>query len=240
MVYSDTSTKLGLVQDCEMNVFGNYGDISGNANRLYDFTARMNRSLDKVASKIMAVDGRWQWDDSNYTDFPIGQTDLVNGQADYTMSVDFLVIEKVQILDSEDNLVTLQPLDITDPISQQYLDAAATVTDSTPIYYDKKGSSLVLYPTVNYSKTNGLIVHHKRPPSYFAHTDTTKIPGIPSIFHRYVSLDASLDYAISHSMPVKNDLAVLVQTMEVQIEEHYQKRSKDEVRVARPRVNQSR
>lgn len=240
MVFSDTSTKLGLVQDCEMNIFNNYGDISSNSNRLYDFTARMNRSLDKVAGLIMSVDNKWQYDDSNYTDFPIGRTDLVANQADYTMSVNFLIIEKVLILDPAGNSTIIYPIDITDPSMSWYLQQPASPGVGQPFRYDKTGNSIVLYPTPNYSATAGLIVHYKRPPSYFAYTDTTKTPGIPSIYHRYVSLDASLDYAISKNMAIKNDLAVLVKNMEDAIMEHYDKRPKDEQKIIRPVYSNSR
>ena len=40
-------------------------------------TANVNRALDNVVSAILGADGRWQWDDTNYTDLPIGVTDLV-------------------------------------------------------------------------------------------------------------------------------------------------------------------
>lgn len=233
MVFSDTTTKQGLLQDCEQLVFGNYGDISNNSDRLYDFTARMNRSLDKVASKIMQVDGRWQWDDTNYTDFPVGSTDIISGQADYTLDVTHLIIEKVTILDSSGSSYVIYPIDIQDPVMFQYLQQPPTQATGQPTYYDKKGNSIILYPTPNYNATAGLTVHYKRPASYFAHTDTTKAPGIPSIFHRYVSLDASLDYAISKGLSVKNDIATLHADIENIIQEHYQKRSKDEPKFIR-------
>jgi hypothetical protein len=231
--FSDTAQKQGLVQDCEQLVFSNYGDITNYPDRLYDFTARMNRSLDKVASKIMQVDGRWQWDDTNYTDFPIGVTNIVNGQADYTLDVTHLIIEKVTILDSTGNSYIIYPIDIQDPVMAQYLQTPVIPPTGQPTYYDKKGGSIVLFPTPNYDATAGLTVHYKRPASYFTYTDTIKTPGIPSIFHRYVSLDASLDYAVSKRLSVKDDLAVLHKDMEDMIQEHYQKRSKDEPKFIR-------
>jgi len=230
MVYSDTTTKQGLVQDCEMIVFGAYGDISGNADRLFDFTARMNRATDKITGLILSVDNKWQFDDTTYTDFPIGSTALVIGQSDYTLDVTHLIIEAVTILDSSNNSVVIYPIDIQDPSMVQYLQQPATPATGQPTRYDKKGGSLVLYPAPNYNKTLGLTVHYKRPSSYFAHTDTTKVPGIPSVYHRYISMEASLDYAISKRLPIKNDLAVSVKDITDMVQEHYQKRSKDEAK----------
>ena len=78
--FSDTSaTKGGLIQECESQVFGDnsYGRISNDASLLATFTRYINEALNRVASLIMTADGRWQWDDTNTTDYPIGTTDLV-------------------------------------------------------------------------------------------------------------------------------------------------------------------
>lgn len=240
MVFSDTSTKLGLVQDAEQLLFGNYGEISSNTNRLYDFTARMNRSLDKAVSKILSCDGRWQFDDSNNTDLPIGSTALVSGQADYTLAVSHLDIIKVLAKDSAGNLRVITPIDENDLIGERYLNETTTAETGIPQFYDKKGSSIFLYPTPNYASSAGLVVHFQRGPSYFAYTDTTKTPGFASIFHRYVSLDASLDYAISKSLPQAKNLSTLVQNMETQMEEFYSKRSRDEQKFIRSVIRSSR
>jgi hypothetical protein len=238
MVFSDTTTKLGLIQDCEQLVFGNYGDITGNADRLYDFTARLNRAYDKVATLIMSVDGRWQFDDMNYTDLPIGSTALVSGQQDYTFDVEHLDIVKATCLDSAGNKIILRPFDISDPIAEAYL--TDMTSGGTPIFYDKTGESIMLYPIPNYAKAGGLTVHYRRRPSYFAHTDTTKPVGIPSIFHRYLSLDASLDHAISKQLGMKNDLASMMEKMETALKEWYSMRSKDDPKFIRPVMYSSR
>jgi hypothetical protein len=233
MVFSDTTTKQGLIQDCEQLLFSDYGSISGNENLLYDFTARINRAYDKFATKVMSVDGRWQWDDTNYTDFPIGKTALVDGQEDYSLDIEFMDVEKVVILDVAGNKKLLRPIDINDPMGQVYITSIVN-TGGIPEVYDKSGRSLFLYPIPNYDKPAGLIVYYRRKPSYFAYTDTTKAVGVPAVYHRYLSLEASLDYAISKQMGVKNDLALRVKEMEADIEEWYSRRSKDESKFIRP------
>jgi hypothetical protein len=241
MVYSDTSTKLGLIQDCEQLIFGNYTDISGNPDRLYDFTARINRAYDKLATIIMGVDGRWQFDDTNYTDLPIGTTDLFSGRQDYTLDVEFLDIVKVLMLDPAGNKTILRPFDIDDPLGRPFLQQPPAV-GGIPTHYDKTGGSVLLYPTPNYDSDGGLTVHYRRKPSYFAYTDTTKAVGVPANFHRYLSLEASFDYASSPSKQLasKDDLAVKVKEMEAQIEEWYSRRSKDEPKFIRGLMRSSR
>lgn len=240
MVFSDTSTKLGLIQDCEQLLFGNYGEISGNANRLYDFTARLNRSLDKAVSKILSCDGRWQFDDANYTDLPIGSTNIVASQADYTMAVSHLDVLKVLAKDSAGNLRVLTPIDESDPIGIRYLNETTTAETGIPQYYDKKGSSIILYPTPNYASTAGLVVHFQRGPSYFAYTDTTKAPGFPSTFHRFVSLDTAVDYGVSKTLPQVDGWARERDTVGQQMEDFFSKRSRDEQKSIRPVIRSSR
>lgn len=239
MVFSDTGQKTGLIQDCEQLVFGNYGDISNLPDRLYDFTARLNRSYDKLATIIMFTDGRWQFDDTNYTDLPIGSTDLVLGQEDYTMDVEYLDVVKVLILDSGGNKSILQPFDIKDPEGEVALTRSSGTT-GIPIAYDKTGNSLKLYPPSNYNKTGGLIVHYRRKPSYFQYDDTSKPVGVPAVFHRFLSLDASLDYAISKQLAIKNDLNTRLGEMKLMIEEFYSKRSQDEQKYIRAAYQNSK
>jgi hypothetical protein len=230
MTFSNTATaKDGLLQDCEQLIFNSYATITGNTELLADFTNRINRAYDKLATIIMSVDNRWQWDDRNYTtSLPIAETDLVNGQKDYVLSLEHLRIISVQVKDSAGNLITAKPIDIHDPEGRAMYDESPTAVLGIPTHYDKFGDVLRLYPTPNYDATDGLIVHFQRPPSYFATTDTTKSPGVASIFHRFLSLDASADYAISHSLKNKNDLFSMVESMKKEVMDWYAKRSKDE------------
>lgn len=241
MQFSDTTNKTGLIQDCEMTVFSQYGAISGDSDRLLDFTARLNRAYDKVATLIMSADGRWQWDDNNYTtELPIGSTDLVDGQKDYTFAVEHLRIIKVIIKDEAGNSNFIKPIDIHEPEAKLMYEQTATEVEGIPVMYDKLADIIRLYPTPNYDYTGGLTVHYQRPPSYFVSTDTTKSAGIPSIFDRYLSIAASADYAISRQLTNKNDLFNLSQRMEQDILDWYSKRSKDEQLTLRAKIRSSK
>jgi hypothetical protein len=119
-------------------------------------------------------------------------------------------------------------------------DEAPTAVQGIPSYYDKFADVIRLYPEPNYNKTAGLVVHFQRPPSYFETTDTTKKAGVPSLFHRYLSLDASADYAVSHQMKNKNDLVTLRIAMEKDIQNWYKTRSKDEQPMFRAKMRNVR
>ena len=60
--FSDTTGKSGLIQECEMILFGDsgYGQISGNPNRLNYFTNLLNQSMVKIIGAIYTCDGKWQ------------------------------------------------------------------------------------------------------------------------------------------------------------------------------------
>lgn len=237
MVFNDIATKQGLIQYCETKVFSNYGDITGNANRLYDFTARLNRAYDKVATLIMQADGRWQWDDTNYTDLPRGRRNLVSGQQDYTLDVEHLLIAKVIVYDQSGTKRVIYPIDISDQGARPYL-TDTTTTGGSPTSYDKMGTSILLYPFPNYNYTNGLEVYYQRKPSYFTYEDTTKSAGIPAIFHPLLAMEACLDYAIDKQKNLKNDLAFQVKAMEEDLLAWYAKRARDEQKFISP-VNYS-
>lgn len=230
--FSDTSSsKAGLIQECESLVFGDdsYGRISGDANLLATFTRYLNEGLNRVASLIMSADARWQWDDNNNTDYPIGFATLVADQKDYIFSVTHLRITRVEVKDAAGNWHLLTPMDQADIYDQSLTDFLKT--SGLPKYYDKMANSLFLYPSpaaASVTTTNGLKVWFQRPPSYFVVGDTSKVPGFNSMFHRLVALIASRDYAMNKQLSNAKALAELVTQQEESLGETYSLRNKDE------------
>lgn len=230
--FSDTTaSKAGLIQECESLVFGDgsYGRISGDPDLLATFTRYLNEGLNRTASLVMLADGRWQWDDNNNTDFPIGTTTLVASQQDYSFSVNMLKITRIEVLDANGNWKLLTPIDQADIYDQSLTDFLSV--DGLPKYYDKIGNLIFLYPapaSTNVTLTNGLKVWFQRPPSYFTVSDTTKQPGINSMYHRLVALIASRDYALTKQLSNSKALSDLVQQQEDSLSEAYALRNKDE------------
>jgi len=193
-----------------------------------DITACENRHYDKITSLIMRVDGRFEFDDNNLTTLPIGTTDLISGQADYTISAsDFLEILRVEIKNPSGNGVLLKPISYEDKKGVAMTEWAKTA--GTPHSYDKVGNSIILYPTPNYNSTAGLKVYFKRNVSYFIATDTTKEPGFNPQYHRLLSMGAASDYCISNGLT--NKLTILsneITKMETALMEFYSQRNKDD------------
>jgi len=207
MKFSDTTNKNGILQKCEFYVFGsNYGQITDNPTRLAEFTSLCNDALDNVTSVLLNSDNTWQWDDTNYDDFPVATTDLVNGQADYSLEKSHLKIEHVEALDNTGTYYPLYPIDTSDIFRKGISPTDYFTEDSMPRYYDKIGNSIVLYPAADLTQvteTNGLQVRFQRQAEYFETTDTTKEPGFASIHHRLIPLYASFEYASSNEMSNK-------------------------------------
>lgn len=224
MVFYDSSTQQGVVQDA---LFATFGKSADNTNYpIADITRAVNRWYDFSVSKILQSDGRWQWDDSNQTDLPIATTNIVANQQDYGLNTAFLRITRVEILDSSGTARLIHPIDQEDVYAQamtQYLS-----TPSTPIYYDKLANSIFLYPPPSYNSTNGLKVYFQRNVIYFVSTDTTKSPGFASPFHRILSLGAAYDYLSARNDPkasrIKGDLDELI----FGLQDFYARRGKDE------------
>ena len=233
MIFNDTNTttRAGLVQDCEITLFGDngYTQVSSDSDRLATFTNFLNRALDKVTTLILASDGRWQFDDTNYTDLPIGISNLINNQQDYTLAVTHLKVLRVEIMGVDGKYYRIEPLDQADILYQGMTELMNG--QGQPKYYDIQGSSVLLYPKpqTNYvTFTSGLKVFFQRGASYFATTDTTKTPGIATIFHRLVSRWACYDYALARQLPIKADLRQEITVLEQELKDFYATRDNDD------------
>ena len=197
-----------------------------------DIADSINRHLDNVVSTILKADGRWQWDDNNFTTLPIGTTTLVAGQQDYEISgANFLNISEVSVLDNNGVWQALTAIDRKGK-AQTLLDEEKTSNNGLPKWYDKMGNSILLYPKPAADKVTlsaGLKVVSQRKAGYFTSADTTKTPGFVPIYHRILSIGAAIDYCLANGLSrKKSELEVEKIKMEQGIIEFYADRSKDD------------
>lgn len=206
MIYSDTATNSGIVQ-----LVRRLTNTDDNTYEINDLTADINTVYADYISIILSSDTRWQWDDANFTTFPIATTDIVALQRDYQFNTSFLKILKVLIQpQTPGDFIVLDETDLMDDVSN--LDAWAMNVDSTsnigqPAYFDLIGDSIRLQPRPNYSSTGGLKVYFQRYESPFVPTDTTKEPGFPHPFHMGLAYGAAHLFAISHNLPQTDRIA---------------------------------
>ena len=242
--FSDTTNYLGLIQMCESQLFGNdYGAISDNTDNLKTFTRYINNAYDELIIKILNSDTRWQFDDTTYTDYPIGTTTLVDGQQDYILDDTHMKILSVHVKNTDGNYIPLLPIDEWDITQSQGTSPDEFYkTDGMPRYYDKMANSVFLYPAPSASDvttSEGLKIRYQRNPNYFTYTDTTKEPGIPSPFHRYLAMKASLDYAVDNTITQKVQiLKVMVDELTEEIQNYYNDRDvEDKPKLQAKKVN---
>lgn len=196
-----------------------------------DMLIEINNAYERVASLILSADGRWEWDDTNQTDLPIATTTLVDGQQDYALAIDHLAIDKVSVLDSGGNYQLLSPIDKKDirVDLDQYLK-----TDGLPIQYDKRGTSVFLYPAPasgSVTLAKGLKVEYERGPAVFTSAEVTtgtKVPGFNSLYHDLIPYWVSYNFSIAKGLPNANQFMVEIQRKEKVLQEDYSFRSKDE------------
>lgn len=241
MQFSQTTTPYnGLIQECETWLFGSdYGAISGNTNTLATFTRLLNYGLDEVTTTLMGVDGRWQFDDTNYTDFPIATATLVDNQQDYQLSASHIKVLGVEIKKADGDYYVIPQIDFED-IRRKRLSVTEFLSEKgLPQYYDLQGNSLLLYPAPNTTQVTaaaGLKVFFQREPDYFVVSDTTKTPGIPSIFHDIPVLYACAKFAKANQMSEKaRELDAEIEKRKQQMIDFFTKRNVDRKLKIQPR-----
>ncbi len=162
---------------------------------------RVNNAYEKVVGMLIGNAGSWEFDDTNFTDFPRGQADLVAGQKDYTFDSSHLAIERVQVKDENGKNYFLKPIDkrnFNTPLDE-YFD-----TDGSPEFYDKDGKSILIYPgaaTANVTTTDGIRVDFRRTADVFTSgevTTGTKVPGFASPYHEVLVYMAAIPYCMTY------------------------------------------
>lgn len=195
-----------------------------------DMLIAINNAYERVASLILQADGRWQWDDTNFTtDFPIATTNLVSGQADYTIATTHLRILRVEVANSSGTFLRLEQFDPADKLTDS-LTQFATET-GTPTHYDVLGTSVILYPKPNYNSTAGLKVYYQRGPDNFTSaqvTTGTKQPGFNPLYHDLIPLWVAYNYALDNSQSTANGYMNEIMRKEDAIKADYSRRNKDQ------------
>lgn len=237
--FSDVTNKDGVIQLIERNCGFNDGDITNNSTLFAQFTGDVNLALDRVLAIIFKAGGTWQFDDSNHTNYPIIMTNLVSGQRDYTFTVDtsgnlILDVYKVFVTNSSGTFYEVFPVDVQSQEDTRGLSNGLNIT-GVPFTYDKTANGIFLDPIPSYNYTAGVKVYVNREGSYFSVTDNVKKPGFAGLFHEYLALRPSYQFAYRNSLANTAALQNEVLLMEKAIATHYGAREKDLRKILSPR-----
>jgi hypothetical protein len=237
LVFSDTTTNLGGLQQTRQ--FMRVDEVQWPTSRV---VASFNNYHDTVTGYAIGADRRFQWDDTNHTKLPIGTTNLVANQSDYSFLTDeqgnrILTLTRIDIQDSTGYWRKLKTID------QSQIGVALDEFSNTtgdPVFYDKMSDNVIrLYPTPSTSVTSGIKFYFQRAGSYFAATDTTKEPGVAPMLHRGYVINAAYDGAIALGLQNIQLLAAERQYEEQKMIEYFTNRKNDEVTKMVPMRNNS-
>jgi len=125
---SQTKTQIDAYIDRRLGLKSPHNVI---AYTLADRTADENLAIDYIMAKIFQVGGRWQYDDSNHTDYPFITTDLVAGQRDYSFTADgsgnlILDVYKVMVMNEAGRYEEIYPVDMSLKVAQRTSGMART------------------------------------------------------------------------------------------------------------------
>ena len=211
---------------------------------LQDVIRELNGYFEELVGDIINADGRWQFDDSNYTDFPIGTYTLVNGQSRYSFNDKFLQLEEVQILNKNGDYQIIHPIDQKEysnlvPLSEAY------GVSGFPQFYDKVSDDTIdLLPApdngVSVTLASGLKIKFKRTSKLYTMSDSTTItsgeesrePGIPSPYHMIFPYAIAIPYNESYHPERVARQQLKLNTLRDKLLKHYGRRQKDQRKVA--------
>ncbi len=238
MVFSSSSDSTGIVEQTRamLRVDASQWPTSRIVNSC-------NNWLDTIAGYAIGADRRFQWDDTNHTKLPIGTTNLVASQSDYSFLTDeqnnpIINLTRIDVQDSTGIWRQLQPIDqneIGDALDE-FME-----NDSLPEFYDKIADNIIrLYPAPISSVTAGLKFYFQRTGSYFADTDTTKAPGVSPLLHRGFVIASAYDGALTLGTNNLSALAVELQKEDLKMKEYFAIRNTDEPKFIRPVMTSAR
>ena len=237
--FSDTSTNSGILQQAR-----DMARIDSTQWATQKVVNSCNNWLNKIFTKGKILDAKFQLDDTNHTKLPIGTTDIMANQSDYSFLTDeqgnrITNLTRIDILDSDGLYRQLMPIDQAE-LTGWALDEW-NKTANKPLYYDKIADNVVrLYPKPNASVTNGLKYYFQRAPSYFLATDTTKQAGVADDLHRGFVVASAYDCALTLGLPNLQPLAVELQKEEQKIDDYFASRLTDEPTIIRTKYRNPR
>lgn len=174
------------------------GGVDINRYLIKDRTRSINERQRMIWSSIFSAYGGWLFMDDNSSDtstgLPYADQTITASQGLYQLPTTALTIIGAEI--KYQNATTLFKL--KGLTHEEFLSAggdATFPTPSTPWAYLPQGDVMRLLPAPNYTQAASLRIYFDAEFLIFTSSDTTKIPGFASVFHRMLSVGASLDYA---------------------------------------------
>src|SRR3990167_5516494 len=106
MIFSDATLNQGIVQ--QVRSLMRVDSVQWPTAKI---VASVNNWLDTITGYAIGADKRFQWDDTNHSALPIGTTNLVANQSDYSFLTD----------EQENSIITLTRIDLLQETGGDYI-----------------------------------------------------------------------------------------------------------------------
>lgn len=241
MVFSDTTNKNGIIQRCEDYTGIGDGNITGDSTTFKKFAANVNEGLYEIILKIMRSQDDFDWDDVNYSDYPIGTASLTTNR-DYTLpaSLNFLTIKRLDISWDGVTFYQAKPIDSSEMRfglgNAAHEDANFSLTEPR---FDPKSNGFWLYPKATQAQVDaGAVfrIEFTREFNEFSSSDTTDEPPIDRPFHDLVAIAASLKWAVMKDQTRAQNLKTLLDEGLRAMEQYYSAKNSDALLVFDPQI----
>lgn len=217
MIWSDTSGKQGIVEDCDW-----WAGTNATTYPLVDKVRNANDALRQIGALIMRNAYGESFLDDNSSDFYIQYTDLTNGEDNVTMEVAVFVLERVRVKDTNGTWSTLEQ------VSRREMDDDDLNATGVPKKFYRAGSSIRFSPTPNYTSVSGVeIEYQKSLAQEFAATGAdSRVPGFNADYHRLVPLYMARDYCAINDRKRYDVVIAEIADREAKMERDFQRRNR--------------
>ena len=219
MVWSDTTNKTGIVEDCDF-----WAGTNSTTYPLVDKARNANKALRQIGRRIIRSMYAESFLDDNNTNFNIEYTDLVSGEDNVTLEAGMFTIERVRVKDSNGEYVTL------DQVSRRELTDSELNETGTPTKFYRSGQTIVFAPTPNYGATSGVEVEYQKSleQEFTATGNDSRVPGFHEDYHPLVSLHMARDYTAINDQERYAVALQEIARIEAQMDQDFQHRNRTE------------
>lgn len=241
MQFSNTTDKNGIIQRCEDYTGIGDGNITGDTTVFKKFTANVNEAVYELVVHLMrSIDG-FDWDDVNYTTYPIGKAVLTTSR-DYVLptSLHFLTIKRIDV--SWDGVTWYQakPIDSGEMKfalgNEDEEDTHFTLTEPR---YDVKSNGFWLYPRATAAQVAAgaqFRIEFTRDFDEFTIGDSSQEPPLDRPFHDLVPIGASLKWAVMKDQVRAQSLKTLLDEGKANMSVYYGRKNTDEQLLFNPQI----
>lgn len=225
MVFSDTSTNLGILQRARKKA-----KVDSTQWATSNVVGSCNDWLNHITRKALTRGRKFAWDDTNHTGLPEGTDTLTINVSDYSFLTDqhgnrILTLTGVSIL-RDGKYVPLKSVDRRDP----NIDIASFGTVSgIPSSYDKLADNVIRLDYLPPATVAlGIKYYFQRSPSYITASDTTKEPGVALVLHEGFVIKAAYDAAETLGLDNLGSLSIALAKEEQAIDDYFNSRDNDD------------